>query len=298
VILAAIVTGVVAWVGSRGAANMTWGVTGEARAELPFATVSGIATIMVVFGGIASPAFLRAGSALASGVGTCALVVAIGLASLQHSYLAANRFRNPWVETLPAALRLLESQRPLPIMVQNETFAQRLDQRSGFRLGFQSSLRAFVKNPRIQVAPVDVNAVTDAYIVVDEFSLRTARDAGLSEGPPYLRDPPARWIRIAEFGKYPGNHLKVYRVSYGTADEDLIAARAAVGASRTPATLNYLMFAAAGAGAVVDVRFRAAAGRQRQTRRRRDGGTLSGGDRPGARRRQRHHRDRVLGRRR
>lgn len=249
VILASIVTAVAAWAGSRGATNMNWGVTGEAHADLPFATLSGIATIVVVFGGIASPAFLRAGSALMSGAGTCVLVVAIGLASLQHSYLAANRFKSPWVETLPEALRLLESQRPLPIMAQNETFAQRLDQASGFRLGFQSTLRPFVKDPRVQVAPADVNAVTDAYIVVDEYTLRTARDARLNEGPAYLRDPPARWVKIGEFGKYPGNHLKVYRVSYGTAGEDLIEARAAVSASPTPVTLHNLMNAAAGAGA-------------------------------------------------
>ena len=249
VILAAIVTGIAAWIGTRGAANMNWGVTGEARADLPFATLSGIATILVVFGGIASPLFLRAGSALVSGAGTCVLVVAIGLASLQHSYLAANRFKSPWVETLPDALRLLASQRPLPIMAQNETFALRLDQASGFRLGFHSTFRPFVRDPRIQLAPDDVNAVTDAYVVVDEYALRTARDARLSEGPPYLRDPPARWIRVGEFGKYPGNHLKIYRVSSGTPDEELAAARAAVGASRTPASLYYLMNAAASAGA-------------------------------------------------
>jgi hypothetical protein len=228
---------------------MNWGVTGEASADMPFATVSGIATIVVVFGGIASPAFVRAGSALVSRAATSALVLAIGLASLQHSYLAANRFRSPWVETVPQALRLLESQRPLPILVQNDTFAQRLDYISGFRLGFQSSLRPFVKAPRIQIAPDDVNAVLDAYVVIDEFALRTARDARLSEGPPYLRDPPARWIRVGEFGAYPGNHLKVYRVSSGTPEEELVAARAAVRAGRTPATLYYLMNAAASAGA-------------------------------------------------
>jgi hypothetical protein len=54
---------------------------------------------------------------------------------------------------------------------------------------------------------------------------------------------------MGEFGKYPGNHLKVYRVSSGTPDEELVAARAAVGAGRTPATLYYLMNAAASAGA-------------------------------------------------
>ena len=41
--VAGVLTALVAWVGSRGAANMNWGITGEAPAALPFATLSGVA---------------------------------------------------------------------------------------------------------------------------------------------------------------------------------------------------------------------------------------------------------------
>lgn len=249
IVLAAIVTGLSAWVGSRGAANMTWGVTGEAPADLPFATISGLATILVVFGGIASPALIRAEAAVVRVIGTAALVVAIGLASLNYSYRAANEFKGPWVDTFPEALRFLDSQPPLPIMVQNEMFGWRLDYLSGFRLGFHTNLRPTVQNPRIQIAPDEATTVTDAYVLVDEFYLATARTAFLSEGPPYLRSPPARWVKAADFGRYPGNHLKVYRVSYRTAADALAAARAAVARSSTPSTLHALLDAATGAGA-------------------------------------------------
>jgi Dolichyl-phosphate-mannose-protein mannosyltransferase len=246
IVLAAVVTGLSAWAGSRGAANMTWGVTGEAPADLPFATISGLATILVVFGGIASPALITAEAAVVRVIGTAALVVAIGLASLNHSYRAANEFKGPWVETFPEALRFLDSQPPLPIMVQNEMFGLRLDYLSGFRLGFHSTLRPFVQNPRIQIAPADATTLTDAYILVDEYYLRIAL---WGDGPPYLRSPPARWVKIADFGKYPGNHLKIYRVSYHMAADALAAARAAVARSSTPSTLHSLLDAAAGAGA-------------------------------------------------
>src|SRR5260221_7017547 len=232
ILMAAIVTGLSAWVGSRGAANMTWGITGEALADRPFATISGLATILVVFGGIASPALIRAGTAAVRVIGTAALVVATGLASLNHSYRAANEYKGPWVQTFPEALRFLDSQPPLPIIVQNGMVGLRLDYVSGFRLGFYSTLRPFVQNPRIQIAPADASTLTDAYILVDEFHLATARTSFLTEGPPYLRSPPARWVKIADFGRYPGNHLKVYRVSDHSAADELAAARAARARSR------------------------------------------------------------------
>jgi 4-amino-4-deoxy-L-arabinose transferase-like glycosyltransferase len=248
VTIAAIVTAVAAWLGSRGATNMNWGITGEAAADLPFATLSGLATIVAVFGAIASPALIAAESSFLRAIGMPVLVIAIGLASLQHSYLATNQFRAPWAETLPQVVRFLDSQPPMPILVQNETFGQRLDYMSGYRLGFHTVLRPFVKNPQILIAPADVNAVKDMYVLVDEFHLATAAGAKLSEGPPYLRTPPARWVKIAEFGKYPGNHLKVYRISDRTAADDLASARAAVNLGRNPSTLRHLLDAAVGAG--------------------------------------------------
>lgn len=245
---AALVTAVAAWVGTRGAANVHWGLTGEAPAELPFATLSGLATIVVVFGGIASPALIGADSRVWKAIGVPVLVTAIGLASLHHSYVAANQSKGPWTETFPAVVRFLDSQPPMPILAQNEMSGQRLDYTSGFRFGFQSVLRPSVQNARIQIAPADVNAVKDRYVVADEFHLAIAR-ATPGDGPPYLRSPPARWVKIAEFGKYPGNHVKVYRVSDPTPAEDLASARAAVTVSPNSSTLHHLLDAANRAGA-------------------------------------------------
>lgn len=246
---AAVITAIAAWAGSRSAANMSWGITGEALAELPFATLSGLATIAVVFGGIASPALISAQSQAAKAMGLSVLVTAIGLASLHHSYLAANQFKQPWTETFPDVVRFLDSQPSLPILVPNEMSAQRLDYTSGFRFGFQTVFRPFVERARIRIAPPDANAVKDTYVLVDEFHLATAAGANLDEAPPYLRSPPAHWARIAEFGKYSGNRLVVYRISDLTAAEDLAAARAAVDLIRNPSTLRHLLDAAIGGGA-------------------------------------------------
>jgi hypothetical protein len=253
VIVCAVLTGIAAWVGTRGATNMNWRVTGEAPSYLPFVRISGIATILVVFGGIASPAFLGARSALVRTAGTAALVAAIGLASLQHSYLAANRYKNAWVETLPQAAQFLESQPPLPIIVQSETFGQRLDYVSHFRLGLRSLLRPFVQATRIQVGPADAAAIPESYVLVDEQYLKLSVDlepfVAERRGRPYFFDPPARWMKINEFGKSRGGHLKIYRVSNRSPAEELTAARAALAAGRTPATFQYFLTAATAAGA-------------------------------------------------
>jgi hypothetical protein len=249
---AAVITGVAAWIGTTGASNMTWGVTKEA--VLPFATLSGVATIVVVFGGFVSPLFLRSRSEVLRIAGTGALMVAVGLGALGQTYRAANEFKGPWVETFPEAVKFLESQPALPIIAQNEMVGLRLDYLSGFRFGFDTSLRPFVQNPRIRVAPLDETTLTDAYVLIDEYFLRVARDiAALRPGtepavPTYLLTPPARWLPIAEFGKYPTNHLKIYRVSSGSGHEELTAARAAAATSRTPISLRALLDAAIAAG--------------------------------------------------
>ena len=253
VILAAILTGVAAWAGTRGATNMNWGVTGEATSFLPFVRLSGIATIFVVFGGLASPAFISAPSAFLRTSGSAALVAAIGLASLQHSYLAANRYKNPWAETFPEAARFLESQPPLPIIVQSETFGLRLDYASRFRLGLRSLLRPFVQAARIQVGPADVAGIPEAYVLVDEHYLKLSVELEkfVSErrAPSYFFNPPPRWMKINEFGKYRGGHLKIYRVSNRSPADELTAARAALAADRRPATFQYFLTAATAAGA-------------------------------------------------
>lgn len=250
---AALVTGVVARIGSRGAANLTWGVTGENLTTLPFVTISGIATIVVVYFGIASPAVILARSIRLRVAGTAALVVAVGLASLNYSYRAANEFRNPWVETMPDAVKFLAMQPPLPVFVPNELSALRLDYLSSYQFGFRSAMRPFLTSGRIQVAPADSDAVMDAFVLVDDFALRSSRDqVSIVTDPPlpaYLWNRPANWVEVADFGKYPTNHLKVYRVSNEMALADLAKARSAFAASGTPASLLALMTAAAGARA-------------------------------------------------
>jgi hypothetical protein len=67
--------------------------------------------------------------------------------------------------------------------------------------------------------------------------------------PAYFFNPPPRWIKIQEFGKYPGSHLKIYRVSSRDAGEELSLARAALTSGRTPLALLYLVNAAVAAGA-------------------------------------------------
>jgi hypothetical protein len=248
VVLASAVTALCAWVGSRGASTVTWGVTGEAPSALPFAVLSAVATIVVVFGGIASPAILRASSATVRLGGTAVLVLSVGLASLNHAYRAAVEFRNPWVETLPETVRLLEAQPPLPILVQNDLLGMRLDYLSGFTLGFDAGLRPNVREARIHLAPADPSLVTGHYVVVDEHHLAIETPSYPVGGPAYLRNPAASWLAVAEFGQYRGSHLKVYRVSSGSAADELAAARAAVQATRTASTLRHLLQAAAAAG--------------------------------------------------
>lgn len=253
VAMCAVVTGVVAWLGTRGVTNMNWGVTGENPAFLPFVRISGVATIVVVYGGLASPVFLRAESAFARAAGTTALIFAIGLASLHHSYRAANQFKNAWVETLPEAVRFFAEQPPLPIVVHNEMLGQRLDYLSRFRLGLRSAWRPFLDTPRIVTGPKDVAGIpADAYVLADEQMLQVSIDQEsiVSErrAPPYFFHPPPRWVKIKEFGQYPGSRLRIYRVSSRNAAEELAAARAGVANGRTPLALLHLLNAATAAG--------------------------------------------------
>jgi hypothetical protein len=253
VTLCALITAVVAWIGTRGATNMNWGVTGELRDFLPFVRTSGLATIVVVFGGLASPAFLRSESVLVRAAGTISLVITIGLASLQHSYRAGNEFKNAWVETLPEAARFLEGQPPLPIVMQNELQGQRLDYISHFALGLRSVWRPFVQSTRIVTGPADVAGVpVDAYVLVDEQMLQVSIDqesiVSARRAHPYFFNPPPRWVKIAEFGKYRGSHLKIYRVSSRSAAEELPLARAALKRERSALTLLRVLNAAVAAG--------------------------------------------------
>jgi hypothetical protein len=246
-------TGVVAWFGSRGAANMNWEVTGQAAADLPFATLSGVASILVVFGSLASPVYLKAPRAVVRVTAIGTLLLAVALTSLSHSYRAAHEFKGPWVETFSEAIDFLESQPALPIVVQNKMFGLRLDYMSGYKLGFETDLRPFVQNARIEVAPPDPSTLTDAYILVDDYYLKIYRDLRpfISDppAPEYLSKPPARWRQLAEFGKYDGSHLKLYRVTSRNATQELAAARAGVAAEVSVSSLRYLMETAAGAGA-------------------------------------------------
>lgn len=248
-VAATLVTGVAAWAGSRGAADVSWGITGQAADALPFAMASSLATIVVIFGGIASPVLLRAASGFVRVASTVALVVAIGVASLNSSYRAAVEFRGPWVETLPAALEFLDAQPPMSIAVQDDMTGLRLDYLSGFRYGFQSGLRPPIENPRIRIAPDDPASLSGSYVLVNEHNLAIATPTFKVDGPAYLRNPPARWALVADLGQYSNTHLKVYRVSSGDAADDLAAARAAVASLRTATTLRTWIGAAAAAGA-------------------------------------------------
>ena len=189
-VLAALATGVVAWAGTRHATNLAWSIIGEAGTNLPFADVSAIATAVVVFGGIASPAVATGAHSLWKTASLGLLSGAIGLASLNPSYRAANDSRGPWLRTFDEALRFLEQEPPLPILVQNELFGQRLDYAAGFRLGFDSLLRKRGPDARIRVVPPDPNLVRDAFVLVDEYHLRMSSGLGWGGGPDYLRNPP------------------------------------------------------------------------------------------------------------
>lgn len=246
---AAGVTGLVAWAFSRGAADVSWGITGQAAEALPFATASSLATIVVIFGGIASPAFVRAPSARVRVVVTGVLLMAIGLASLSSSYRAAVEFRGPWVETLPAVIRVLDEQPAMSVAVQDDMTGLRLDYLSGFRYGFQSGLRPPIEKPRIHIAPEDPASLSGSYVLVDEHNLAIATPTFRVDGPAYLRNPPARWALVADLGQYENTRLKVYRVSSGNAADDLAAARVAITSRRSEDTLRTWMGAAAAAGA-------------------------------------------------
>lgn len=250
----AAVTAVTAWAAIRGATNMNWGVTGEAPDLLPFVVISAAAGILVVFGGLASPAILRAESALVRVAGTTALVIAIGLASLQPSYHAANQFKNAWVETLPEAVRFLEMQPARPIVMQSETQGARLDYLSHFTYGLRSPLRPFLQTARILTGPADVAGVPDdAYVLGDEQLLRVSIQqetvAGVGRAPAYFFTPPPRWVTIKEFGQYPGSHLRIYRVPGPGATNELAVARAALASGRSPSAWLNLLHTAIAAGA-------------------------------------------------
>ena len=248
---ASVVTALVAFLGTRGADNMTWGVTRMPVDALPFATLSGLAVIVVFFVGVMTPALLRVTSDRLRLGALAALMLSIGLASLSYSYRAANQFKPPSVETFPEALRFLATQPEMPIIVQNADFAERLDFYSGFRLGFRSTLRPFITKARIEKVPAKATAITDAYVLVDDYYVKVYEDLRpyIAEpwAPTYLRQIPANWVKIAEFGKYEGAHLKIYRVSRAAALAELAKVRAARQAEETPATLLAEMNAAMGA---------------------------------------------------
>src|SRR5205085_983190 len=86
----AAVIGVVAWVGTRHAANLSWDVTGETAADLPFAALSSTAVAVVMFGGVGSSLFATGRAAPWKSGAMVVLLVAIGFASLNLSYQAAN----------------------------------------------------------------------------------------------------------------------------------------------------------------------------------------------------------------
>lgn len=245
-LLVSAVIGVIAFVGSRHATYLGWGITGEAEIDLPFAVISALATACVIFGGIASPAFLTGALTKWRSAMVALLLVAIGVAALNPSYRAASVHRNPWVTTLNEAVSFLDRSPSLPVLVQSEAFGERLDYTSGFRLGFNSTHRNVGPRARIDLAPQDPNSVRDAYVLIDEFVLNTKSE--WRGGPDYLRSPPPKWAEVAQFGDRDGYRLRIYRVSSADALKQLQDARSAVHASRSTQTLRQLLAAATGAG--------------------------------------------------
>ena len=80
--------------------------------------------------------------------------------------------------------------------MQNNTVAERLDLASGYRLGFHSILRPFLKEARIDIAPPTEDAITEAFVLIDDFDMRAQRDlmtlsASQTAPPAYLSNPPA-----------------------------------------------------------------------------------------------------------
>jgi len=244
VMVAAVVTGLIAWFGMRHATNLDWGITGERL--LPFEAKSALAIAVAIFGAIASPIVTIGPPARWKSVAVTALCAAIGVASLNLSYRAATTYRSVWLNTMPEAVRFFEKNPPMPILVQNDTFGQRFDYSSGFRLGFTSVLRDLT-HPRIFLAPQDPAIIHDAYILIDEYYLRVSHTALWGDGPAYFTNPPPNFVEVARFGDRDGYRLKVYQVADSLAAQRLDAARTAAKAVKNSATLHQWMSAAAAA---------------------------------------------------
>lgn len=247
-LLASAVTGVMAFAGTRHATHLAWGTTGEDVFDLPFAVKSAVATAFVIFGGLASPAFLAGALTRWKSAMLAVLLVAIGIATLNPSYRAASEHRGPWAVTTGEAARFLDKSPVLQIFVQDHVFGERLDYASGFRLGFNSLLREAGPQARIALAPKNPDLLRDAYILVDDFYLTPSAVLEWGDGPAYLRNPPVQWAEVARFGAYDGYRLSIYRVSDTLAARDLEAARTAMRTHRTPETLKQLMIGATGTG--------------------------------------------------
>lgn len=246
-VVAAAIAAAGAWWAS-GAPTITWGVTQLAPANHPLANLSALAGGIVILGGLISPAWAGWQTARARAAAVLTLVSALGVASITLSYQAAVEFRNPWTETLPEALALIEAEPPAPIYVQHELTGLRLDFLSGYRLGFDSSVRRSRPDARIHLAPTRPDDVDDGWVLIDEHDLAIASPTLAVGGPDYLHTPPPEWWPVAELGPYRGARLRVLRVSSATAAEDLAAARAAVASVGTPLTYRRLFLAASSAG--------------------------------------------------
>lgn len=241
-----VAVGAVAWAGARYATNLSWGVTGEAAAALPFSTVSAIAAALVMFGSFSSPLFATGRAAWWKSAAMAVLLLAIGLGSLNLSYRAANQYRLPWVTTFPEAVRYLDKAPPLPLLVQNDFYGLQLDYSSRFRFGFDLERRQKPPLGRITVAPQDPSKVGDAYVLIDDFII-AADDH--DPFPRYWNDPPASWAEVARFGDRKGYQLRMYRVAgAATAAVALEAAERAVTAGENGQTLRQLLDAATNAG--------------------------------------------------
>jgi hypothetical protein len=235
--------GIVAWAGMRHATRLTWGSTGEAMSALPFATLSPLAAAVAIFGGIASPAFVIGSAARWKNAALAVLLVGVGLAALNPSYLAANDFRLPWVQTFPEAAVYLRQHESFPVFVQNVVVGEQLDYSSNFEFGQSTPARP--GSGRIRVAPSDPNEIGDAFVLIDDFYVLTG---SWGEAPAYFRAPPATWAQVATFGTIKNHQLHIYRVLNQTsAMQAFTAASAEARTSATPATLRSLLNAAVAA---------------------------------------------------
>lgn len=242
--IAVVVTAAIAWIGMRHATNLDWGITGETM--LPFEAKSALAGAVVIFGAIASPLATAGVPARWKSVALTVLCLAIGVASLNLSYRAATTYRAVWPQTMTEAVRYFEKNAPLPILVQNEIFAQRLDYSSGFKLGFTSVVRD-QKHPRIFLAPQDSAIIHDAYVLVDDYYLRTSHVAQWGDGPAYFSQLPPTFVEVARFGDRKNYQMRLYQVSDAAASVRLKAARTAVQAASNPQTLREWLMAAGAA---------------------------------------------------